>query len=122
MIMARKIPKFGLLIAIMIVILAIYVSTRIESTILKFAILFFAFFFVASAFMGLSYENKIAKQVIAAGYVDRYVSENGMGNQRTFKKFIRELKMNGYKMNPGVEKLLWEEIKKKTGYTYQNSV
>jgi hypothetical protein len=31
------------------------------------------------------------------------------------------LKKDGYKINPGVEKQLWEEIKKKTGH-YQNSV
>lgn len=120
--MARKVPTFGLFLSIMIVVAAVYVSTKIESPLWKFAIIFVAFFFVASAFMGLSYEGRIANQIIEAGYIKEYVAKHGVGTQRTFKQLIRELKQNGYKINPGVEKLLWEEIKKKTGYSYQNSV
>ncbi|MGD2250014.1 MAG: hypothetical protein PVF58_16535 [Candidatus Methanofastidiosia archaeon] len=119
--MARKIPTRGLLIAIIIVFIAAYLSTRIESTIFRFAILFIAFFFVASAFMGLFYENKIAKQIIQAGYIDEYIKTHGVGTQKTFKQLIAQLKRDGYSMNPGVEKALWEEIKKRTGY-HQNSV
>lgn len=119
--MVRKIPSTGLIIAIIIVLIAIYVSTIIESIILKFIILFAAFFFVASAFMGLFYENKIAQQIIQAGYIDEYIQKHGVGTQKTFKKFIKTLKDKGYNINPGVEKALWEEIKKRTGY-HQNSV
>ena len=114
--MALKIPRFGLAVALLIVLLAVYASTKVENQILKFAILFVAFFFVASAFMGLSYESRITKQIVQAGHLDAYIREHGMGNQKTFKKFISDLKKQGYKTNPGVEKQLWEEIKKKTGF------
>jgi hypothetical protein len=119
--MARKVPTFGLLIAILIVVAAVYISTMVEDTLIRFAILFVAFFFVASAFMGLSYEGKIANQIIEAGYIDEYVTKHGVGTQRTFKKLLKQLRKDGYKINPGVEKQLWEEVKKKTGYAYQNS-
>ena len=121
--MPRQVPIFGLLIAFVVVLLAVYVSLRVESSWLRFLILFLAIFVIASAFMGLSYENKFVDQIIEAGYVDRYVAAHGVGNQATFKAFIRELKQTGFKVNPRMEKILWEEIKKRTGYTgYQNSV
>lgn len=120
--MPRKVPSFGLFIALLIVVLAVYVTTKVESTTWKFVILFVAFFFVASAFMGLSYENRIASSIIRAGYIDQYVRDHGVGTQKTFKAFIKQLKKDGHKINPGVEKILWEEIKNRTGYHYQNSV
>ncbi|MBU7027157.1 MAG: hypothetical protein HXS48_09450 [Theionarchaea archaeon] len=119
--MPRKVPTFGLFIALLIVFLAVYVTTKVESLMWKFIILFAAVFFIASAFMGLVYENRIASQIIKAGYIDQYISSHGVGTQKTFKKFVQQLRKEGYKINPGVEKILWEEIKKKTGY-YQNSV
>jgi hypothetical protein len=119
--MARRIPTRGLIIAIIIVFIAVYLSTIVESTILRFAVLFIAFFFVASAFMGLFYEDKIAKQIIQAGYIDDYIKNHGVGTQKTFKQLIAQLKRDGYNINPGVEKTLWEEIKERTGY-HQNSV
>ncbi len=120
--MPRKVPTFGLLIAIAVVILAVYVSTKVESLYLKFFIMFLAVFFIASAFMGLIYENRIASQIVRAGYIDQYIRDHGIGNEKTFKNFIKELQRAGYRINPGVEKLLWEEIRKKTGLSYQTSV
>lgn len=118
----RQVPTFGLVIAIMIVLLAVYVSTRVESSLLKFLILFFPVLIVVSAFLGLAQENKIVGQVAKAGYIDQYVAAHGVGTQKAFKEFIRELKDDGYTINPRMEKVLWEEIKKKAGYNYQNSV
>jgi hypothetical protein len=107
----------------MIVILALYLSTIIENAFLKFLIPFVAILFVASSFMGLVYENRIANQIIQQGYVDQYVGEHGVGNQKTFKQFIQDLRASGFKVNPRMEKILWEEIKKKTGYIpHQTSV
>jgi hypothetical protein len=121
--MAQRIPIFGLLLSAFILITGYYISTLVESVILQFIILFIAFFFVASAFMGLFHEKRIGKEIIQSGYVDQYVAEHGVGNRETFKTFIQELKADGYKINEGVEKALWEEIKKKTGYPgYQTSV
>lgn len=121
--MPRQIPVFGLLTVIMIAILAVYLSTMIENAFLKFLIPFIAILFGASSLMGLVYENRIAKQIIQQGYVDQYIGEHGVGNQETFKKFIEDLKASGFKINPRMEKILWEEIKKKTGYIpYQTSV
>jgi hypothetical protein len=120
--MPRRIPVFGLLVAALIVITALYLSTKVESQLLKFVILFVGVFFVVSAFMGLGYEHRIGNQIIQQGYVDQYVAEHGVGNQETFKEFMRDLKSKGFSINPGVEKLLWEEIKKKTGYRHQTSV
>ncbi|MBU7033100.1 MAG: hypothetical protein HXS53_11245 [Theionarchaea archaeon] len=121
--MLRRIPLFGLLICAFILLGAYYLSTLIDSTIIQFVILFIAFFFVASAFMGLFYEKRIGKEIIQAGYVDQYVANHGVGNRETFKAFIQELRDNGYKINDSVERTLWEEIKKKTGYPgYQTSV
>jgi hypothetical protein len=95
----RQVPLFGLLIAALAVVAAFYVSSRLENPILKFIIPFIALLFVVSAFMGLFYEQRIAQ------------------------KIIQELKQDGYTINPRVEKILWEEIKKKTGYIpYQTSV
>ncbi len=121
--MPKQIPTFGLIIAFLILFLAIYISTKVESSWLRFGILFVAIFFVASAFMGLSYENRIVTQIVKAGYIDKYVAAHGVGNQKTFKALIQELKGAGYKINPRVEKILWDKIKEKTGYSgYQNSV
>ena len=119
----RQVPLFGLLIAALAVVAAFYVTSRLENPILKFIIPFIAILFVASAFMGLFYEQRIAQKIIQEGYIDQYIGKNGVGNQKTFKAFIQELKQDGYTINPRVEKLLWEEIKKKTGYVpYQTSV
>lgn len=119
----RQVPLFGLLVAVLIVVAAFYVTSRLENPILKFIIPFIAILFVASAFMGLFYEQRIAQKIIQEGYIDQYIGKNGVGNQKTFKALIQELKQDGYTINPRVEKLLWEEIKKKTGYIpYQTSV
>ncbi len=121
--MPRQIPVFGLLIAIMIVLFAFCLSTVVDNTLVKFLIPFVAVLFVASAFMGLVYENRIVQQIIQAGYIDQYIGEHGVGNQETFKNLIQDLKEKGFKINPRMEKLLWEEIKKKTGYIpHQTSV
>lgn len=119
----RQVPLFGLLIAALAVVAAFYVSSRLENPILKFIIPFIALLFVVSAFMGLFYEQRIAQKIIQEGYIDQYIGKNGVGNQKTFKALIQELKQDGYTINPRVEKILWEEIKKKTGYIpYQTSV
>ena len=121
--MPQKIPLTGLIIVILIVSAAFYLSTLVENPILKFAITFIAVFFVVSAFIGLYYEGRVARQIIKAGYLDVYIKEYGVGNQKTFKAFIESLKKSGYSINPQVEKILWEEIKKRTGYApYQTSV
>lgn len=121
--MTQKVPSFGIVVSTFIVILAVYASTLVNSSLLKFVILFLAIFFVASAYMGLSYESRIAAQIIQAGYIDQYIKRHGAGNQATFKNFIQKLKKDGYKINTGIERRLWEEIKKKTGYEgYQTSV
>lgn len=121
--MLQRIPIFGLLICAFILITAYYVTTLIESTTIQFIVLFVAFFFVASAIMGVVYEGRIGKKIIQEGLVDEYVAEHGVGNRETFKSFIQELKDRGYTVNEGTEKMLWEEIKKKTGYPgYQTSV
>jgi len=121
--MSRRIPISGLLISAFILLGAYYISTLTDSTAVQFVVLFIAFVFVASAFMGLFYEKRIGKEIIQAGYIDLYVANHGVGNRETFKAFIQEMKDNGYKINDGVEKVLWEEIKKKTGYPgYQTSV
>lgn len=118
-----RVPTFGLIISIFIVIGAVYISTLVDNQWIRFGILFVAFFFVASAFMGLSWEKRIADQIVQQGYVDEYVQKYGVGNRKTFAAFTEALKRKGFKMNPGVEKRLWEEVKKKTGYkNYQNSV
>ncbi len=121
--MTQKVPYFGIVVSIFIVVLAVYASTLINSFLLDFVILFLAFFFVASAFVGLYHESRIAAQIINAGYIDQYIKRHGVGNQTAFKNLIQELKKDGYKINTGIERRLWEEIKKKTGYQgYQTSV
>ncbi|MBU6996334.1 MAG: hypothetical protein HXS41_07040 [Theionarchaea archaeon] len=118
-----RIPTFGLIMSVFIIIGAVYITSIIDNEWIRFGILFIAFFFVASAFMGLSWEKRIAEQIIQEGYVAEYVQEYGVGNRKTFTAFVETLKRKGFKMNPGVEKRLWEEIKKETGYKgYQNSV
>lgn len=119
----QKIPVTGLVITVLIVAAALYLSSQFESYPVRFIILFAAVFFVISAFVGLSYEGRIASRIIQAGYIDRYVAEHHVGNRETFTALVQTLKKDGYAMNPGVEKLLWEEVKRKTGYRgYQTSV
>lgn len=121
--MSRQIPLFGLVIVMVIFFIAFALSTAVESPLLKFGIPLVAIIFILSAFKGLSYEKKIVADIIEAGHVDEYVAHHGVGNQKTFKAFIEQLRNEGYTINQGIERRLWEEIKKKTGYqVYQTSV
>ena len=110
--MARKeIPVTGIAVLIVIVVLVVYIAyTRIDNSTLRAIVILIPLIIAVSALMGLKQEYGIAERIVKEGLVDAYIEEHGLGNRETFDRFIRELEMRGYTVNPGTKAQLRREI------------
>jgi cadmium resistance protein CadD (predicted permease) len=107
----RELPVGGILLLIVVVTVVIYVAyTYIENSMIRFLLILIPLFIAISALMGLKQEYGIADKIVKEGYIDEYIKENGLGDRKTFEKFVEEMRIRGYTINPGTKAQLRKEI------------
>ncbi|MCK4310069.1 MAG: hypothetical protein KAV48_00290 [Methanomicrobia archaeon] len=107
----RQVPVTGIIFLVAVVALVIYIAyTKIDNQMIRLIVIAIPLIIAVSALLGLRQEYGIADKIIKKGLVDEYLDKHGLGNRKTFDEFIEELKMRGYRINPGTKAQLRKEI------------